>query len=191
MLASWFMCAQFAFGAITHSSDNASAPADDTGEHVRAPSDGAEVDRFAATYAFIGGERERTGLVKAIESVVEHMNIFIRDIARSRLRAANEIPSALIIRREARRVTVSLGDRTYSADIGAPPVSVTGSSGDELRLTHRVRDQRLIQTFEGERGSRINTFFIDPDGRLLIDVIVRSPRLPRDLRYRLSFGKQS
>jgi hypothetical protein len=191
MLASWFMCAQFALCAITDSSDNASAPADDTGERVAATSDGAEVDRFAATYTFVGGERERAGLVKAIESVVEHMSIFIRDIARSRLRDANKIPSSLVIRREARRITVSLDDRTYSAEIGAPPVSVIGSSGDALRLTHRVRDQRLIQTFEGERGSRINTFFIDPDGRLLIDVEVRSPRLPRDLRYRLSFGKQS
>jgi hypothetical protein len=153
--------------------------------------DGTVIDRMAASYAFIGGERERKGLAEAIEAVVEAMNIFVRGIARDRLTETNQIPSSLVIRRQGRRITVSLEDRTYSAELGGPPVTVTGSTGDALRLTYRLRDQRLVQAFVGERGGRTNTYFVDAEGRLRVDVEVHSPRLPKDLRYRLSFGKRS
>jgi hypothetical protein len=123
--------------------------------------------------------------------VVEEINFFVRGIARDRLRDANQIPSRIVIRRDGRTIIVSQDDRTQAAELGGPPVQVKGSAGDDLRLTYRARDGRLVQSFEGERGSRINTFFIDESGRMRVDVVVRSPRLPKDLRYRLSFAPRA
>jgi hypothetical protein len=185
MLEPWILAAQLALCAALpapHGLDSTLAA------HTKGD---AALDTLAARYGFVGGERERTALEKAIEAVVEHMNLFVRDIARSRLRDTNRVASSLVIQRDGPRITVSLDDRTYSAELGGAPVTVRGSTGDSLRLTHRLHGQRLVQTFEGERGSRINTFYVDGEGRLRLDVVVRSPQLPRDLLYRLSYGKRS
>lgn len=205
MVTRWIACSSFALSTACQAPpddrpalvDDASIPVSAAAELPAAtPADSrseadAALDRLSATYTFVGGEREHKGLIDAIEAVVGDMNLFVRDIARDRLRASNEVPSALAIHRIGRRVTVSFDERTYTAELGGPPVTVQGATGDPVRLTYRLQGQRLIQDFRGERGGRVNAFYVDAEGRLRIDVKVHSPKLPKDLLYRLSFGKRA
>ena len=164
----------------------AASSADDPKDDAVSETD-ATLDRLTASYAFVGGEREHKSLLEAIESVVGEMSVFVRGIARSRLVDSNKVPTKVVIRRDGSNITVSFDDRTYTAVLGGPPVTVKGSTGDLLQLSYRLSGQRLVQDFRGERGGRVNTFFVDGNGHLRVDVQVHSPKLPKELRYRLSF----
>lgn len=148
------------------------------------------IDRLLASYAFVGGERERKGVADAIEDVVSDMNIFVRRIARDRLTSSNTVPSGVRIQRDGRRIAVTVGERTYAAQLDGPPAKVTNSRGNELRMTLRLQAGRLVQDFQGDGGGRTNSFSVDGNGRLKMEVNVHSPRLPKDVVYRLSFAKK-
>jgi hypothetical protein len=147
------------------------------------------IDPFVGVYRFSGGEREKQGIADAIDDVVSEMNILARGIARDRLTESNRAPSVLEVQRDGRRITVTFDDRTYTADLDGPAVDVTGSTGDPLKLTYRLRGDKLVQDFKGERGGRINTFSTDGEGTIRVQVKVHSTKLPKPLVYRLSFEK--
>jgi hypothetical protein len=149
------------------------------------------VAALTGEFRWIGGTAERKARDKAIDDVVDGMNFIVRGIARKRLKQANPIPRLVRIRRAGEDVLViRIDKRVYRAKIGGPAVTVVGITGDELKLTHRVVDNRVVQRFEGESGGRVNTF--TPLGKgddkgMKLRVRVFSDKLPKDLVYGLSY----
>ena len=117
------------------------------------------------------------------------MSFLARGIARGRLKDRNPIARAVHLEQEGDRVAVAFDGRRYAGQVGAAPVVVSGTGGDPLRLTFRRRGDTLVQRFDGERGGRTNTFTVGADGRLRVEVTVRSPRLPGDVVYRLTYAR--
>jgi hypothetical protein len=144
---------------------------------------------FPGEYAFSGGEAERQALRDAVDAVVAEMNPLVRSIARNRLLENNKIASRVGIGADGEAVTIAFDERTYTAVLGAAAVDVTAINGDRVRLTHRLQGKRLMQRFDGDKGSRRNVIAVRGD-RLRIDVTVQSESLPDDLVYRLTFSRK-
>jgi hypothetical protein len=144
---------------------------------------------FPGRYAFSGGEAERQALRDAVDAVVAEMNPLVRSIARNRLLENNKIAREVGIAADGSKVTIAFDDRSYTAVLGAAAVEVTGVSGDKLRLTHRMQGKRLMQTFDGDKGSRRNVISVR-GSQLRVQVTVQSESLPDDLGYQLTFTRR-
>jgi len=139
-------------------------------------------------YRFTGGASEEAARLRAIEEVVADMNVFVRGIARARLERSTRIPSRVAIDRIGSRTSVRLDAHRYVTETDDEPVLVTSPSGERVRLRHRLAGVVLVETLDGEQGGRINRFACRGRG-LRFDVRVHSPRLPRDLVFRTSYGR--
>ena len=146
-------------------------------------------DRFVGSYRFAGGDRERAARDAAIDGVVEEMNFLVRGVARKRLKESNRIAERVSISRKESQLTIRFDDRAYTAPINGGAVAVVGITGAELKLRHRVSNGRIEQIFEGEDGGRTNQLELDGEGRLTIRVRVFSDKLPKDLRYKLTYAR--
>ncbi len=147
------------------------------------------VDALVGVYRHGGGQAEQDALESAVDGVVSEMNILVREIARKRLLASNNIPTALTVVKDGATVTISFDERVYTAMIDGPAVNVIGSTGDPLKMTLRVRGGKLVQHFVGDKGARTNTMRRSDDG-LHLAVVVESESLPRALSYELTFARR-
>ncbi len=134
------------------------------------------------------GPRDKAAVEAAIEAVVAKMNFLVRPIARGRLREANRIPQRLRLLRAGEAYVLSLDGRAYRAVPGAEAILVTGLTGDPLRLTLRREGQALVWDYAGESGGRVNRLTPSKTG-LRLEVTVRSPKLPGEIRYSLSYQR--
>jgi hypothetical protein len=140
------------------------------------------------SYRHAGGDGDRAARDRAIDRVVAEMSVLVRAIVRNRLKSTNPINPKLQLSADAHHLTVKLGARTYSAPLDGSPVTVTGITGDELELRHHVTPTHIEQRFTGPDGGRVNTFTLHHK-RLVMSVRVFSPRLPKDLTYKLTYAR--
>lgn len=156
---------------------------------VKASVDPVEADAlepYLGKYRFAGGEAERQSVIDAIDDVVDDMNVLVRSIARGRLQDSNKIPERVSIAKKGDKMVISFDDRHYEARLDGRPVEVIGITGDPLRHRVQIESSSLHESFRGEKGNRDNTFDRSGD-TLRIDVLIRSEKLPKPLRYRLTY----
>ncbi|MEZ4298714.1 MAG: hypothetical protein R3B70_27435 [Polyangiaceae bacterium] len=149
--------------------------------------DGAE-KAYHGTYKFDGGDKERDARDAAIEGVVSELNILIRSIARDRLKAAMAIQKTITITSDATNLSISLDSLVYAAPIAGGTVKVTGVTGDKLDLSYGISSAKIDQKFKGDEGGRTNTFTKSGD-KLVMNVRVYSDKLPKDLKFKLTYKK--
>jgi hypothetical protein len=147
------------------------------------------IDRFVGSYKFSGGDRERKAHDEAIEDVVSEMNFLVRSIARKRLREGTRIPSRVEISRKGNQLTLTFDGRVYSAPINGGAVEVETVTGDTVELRYRVSGKRIEQHFAGDDGGRVNVMILGDDGNLKMKVRVFSSKLPKDLRFELTYSR--
>jgi len=117
------------------------------------------------------------------------MSFLVRGIARKRLREANRIRERVAISRQGDKLTVRLDGETFNAPINGPAVDVVARDGMELKLRYRIAKGRIEQTLQAEEGGRTNHFEVDGKGRLTVRVRIFSEKLPKDVRYRLTYAR--
>lgn len=161
------------------------APVEGAPQAVASPLDG-----LVGNYRYIGGKRQRQGIEKAVDDVTDEMNIMIRGIAEDRLLKANDVPRQISIQREGDAIIVVIDGRTYKARPGGETVRVKNSEGGTSAMRFELKNDRLYQYFSAEDGRRVNVFAPYADGqRLNLWVTVASPRLPKDVKYRLTYSE--
>lgn len=145
------------------------------------------------TYRFAGGQEEMLAVERAIDEAVDEMNVFIRGIARRRLREPN-LPTD--------ELRISLGSDTITvARTGQPKVSApaTGKrvpwrnprNGNELEVSHRITpDGALEQKLIGDRGVSTNVFTISADGKLSMRTAVTADKLPSTLQFTTTYVRK-
>lgn len=150
----------------------------------------AKVGEIVGRYRFVGGEAERAAREAAIDQVVSDMNVIVRGTARRRLAAASEIPAGLSLSLRGDLLTVRLPEGAYAAPLDGSVVKVAGPSGDPVSLRHQlVGDAGVRQHFDSDDGRRVNLCEPLADGRLRIHVTLHSPKLPKPLRYAMTFAR--
>ena len=146
------------------------------------------LSRLSGQWQFAGGHYQRSSVEQAIDDVVDEMNVFVRGIARSRLEDANRVPPEIVIEPNGENLTVQIGEETYTGPISGETVRVRNPEGGISRMRYKFRDGSLYQIFRAEDGDRINVFTPREDGQgVSMWVTMRSDRLPKDVKYRLSY----
>ncbi len=140
-------------------------------------------------------DRAASGDVRrAIDTATGRMNFFIRPIARSRLRSANEVHEHLVVTITPTEIATQV-DRMppISSPASGAPVTWVRDNGDVFQLHAVLTGQRLVQTFVGrDASSRENVFTAGPDGRTLnVAVTVAHARLPMPVVYRLVYRRDA
>jgi hypothetical protein len=65
----------------------------------------------------------------------------------------------------------------------------TREDGEKLKLSMQWDGARLVETLKAEDGQRVNAYSIAPDGSMVLQVTITSPRLPKPLTYRLAYKR--
>lgn len=149
--------------------------------------DGAE-KAYVGSYKYAGGDKEREARDAAIEDVISGMNILTRTIARDRLKSAMATAAAISIASDATNLTITHDSLVYAAPLTGGSVKVTGITGDKLNLSYAISSAKIDQKFSGDQGGRVNTFTKNGD-QLLMNVRVYSDKLPKDLKFKLTYKK--
>lgn len=150
----------------------------------------AAQDELAGTYLLASDATIEIN--RAINEAVRSMNFIIRPIARSRLRRANVPYDSLTITHTPDEVTTLADDeRPVVTPASGEPVKWVRDERETLDVTTRWLDGTLEQTFTAGDGQRVNRYTPGPDGTMMLDVTVTSPRLPRPVSYQLLYKRRS
>jgi hypothetical protein len=129
----------------------------------------------------------------AINRVVDQLNLFIREIARSEIhRRVNHEQRVVLGVRGDDRMTLALDDwGPVEIPIGRGSNHVRGPGGDQVRVSARFADGRLVYRQSASQGARQNVFSLTGDGsRLVMGVSISAGQLPADIRYRLTYRRR-
>jgi hypothetical protein len=150
---------------------------------------------LSGSYRFVGGESEIASVEKAIEEAAEELNVFIRPIARRRLRDANLPASRLDIRVDGKDVTVeSSGRPPITAPVGKAPVEWKNpDNGNTLRVSYRIPEPRVLeQRLRGDRGVSVLRHALDEAGNTLkIRTTITIDMLSSPLEFTTTYRRAS
>jgi hypothetical protein len=148
------------------------------------------LDPYLGEYSLVAAESD--DMQKVVEEAAAGLNIFVRSIARGRLRKT-QIAFPLI------RISRS-GDGFRIAHNGGTDVShrtvedpVHAKSPDGARIVVRlIPGPPLTQTYESGDGMRMNRYVLSAEmSKLTMEVRVTSPRLPKPIEYKLVYRRNS
>lgn len=126
----------------------------------------------------------------AIEAAVDDMNFIKRPIARSRLRKTNPAYQRIIIGRKASDVEVTFDKGSaITSPADGTPVKWKREDGEVFEVKTHWQAKKLTQNFKAEDGERTNTFHLNADGELVLDVKIKSDQLPKPLTYSLVYRR--
>jgi hypothetical protein len=151
------------------------------------------LDPLLGTYRFVGGEKEAQEVERAIDDAVDELNIFIRGIARRRLKEPNLPTDELRISFEDGTITIARsGQPAVAAPASGKRVNWKNPrNGNELRVAHRIMpDGSLEQNLIGDRGVSTNVFSLAEDGRLSMRTTVEAEKLPSTIRFTTTYARK-
>jgi hypothetical protein len=145
---------------------------------------------MAGTFRYEATASDNVGAV--IVQAVAQLHYIPRPIVRGRLTRTNQPGERIVIAFGNGNVSITPNVcRAAVTPTNGSPTDWTWENGEEpMRVATEWKDGRLVQTFDAEDGRRLNSFSLNPDGRLLtLDVEVTSPRLRNAMRYRLVYSR--
>ena len=148
-------------------------------------------DRFAGSYAYVGGDKEKKGIDDAIDRAISGLFFAAKPFAISTLHAKTAVKNGVGFQFSGGKVTSTASNAlpATSSDDGTP--APYKSDGEDLRISQTVNATgHLIQIFSNAQGSRTNDYTLQPDGKTLVmTVTISSGRLPQPVRYALTYRK--
>ncbi len=155
---------------------------------------GAEPDglrSYSGRWHWVGGESELQALDAAIETCVKQMNIFIRGIARRRIRKPNQPSAELVLAVDDSTITVSRPGRpALSAPASGVPIKWRDPGGDWFQVSHGVDHGVMYQRFEGTSSLSVNRYHLDPTGRrLVVHTRITSKWLPVPIEFDTTYER--
>lgn len=147
------------------------------------------IDPFLRTFRFVGGDKERKALERAIDGVVSQMSVFARGIARSKLREGTAIPETMRFSANPKVLSVTMDKQTQTGPRDGRPVKVKVTNGDDMEMRFSIASRRITQSFAGDDKGRVNRFDLDGETeKLQVKVTISSSRLPQSLVYTLTYA---
>lgn len=126
----------------------------------------------------------------AIGSVTRQMIPIVSSIAARRLRTYNPLAVAVEIAFPGDRIRVRFDDQSFDTRAGYErTVTIPEQDPSRVRVHQAIRGGALMQVFSTHEGRRWNTLSVEEDGTLAFQVVIRSGRLPTDIRYQLPYRR--
>jgi hypothetical protein len=148
-------------------------------------------DRFAGTYTFSGGDKERKEIDAAIDRAISGLFFAAKPFAVSQLHAKTAVKNSVGFSFANGKVTSTASDAlpAVSPDDGTSvPYKV---DGENLRISQTVNASgHLLQIFSSAQGSRTNDYTLSADAKTLtMTVTIASGKLPQPVRYALTYTR--
>lgn len=148
-------------------------------------------ERFAGTYSYVGGDKQKAAIEAAIEKAIDGMFFATKPIARSRLKDKTQIRNPVGFAFGGGNITIKMGgvaDAT-SKDDGSPAQYKSGS--DTVKLTQKFAgDNQIVQVFAADDGTRTNVYTLSADGKTLtVSITLTSSKLSAPVKYALTYRK--
>jgi hypothetical protein len=140
------------------------------------------------SYHFVGGGAQRATRDAAIDRAARDVNWFVRGIARSHLTKAADIPNRLVVDARGSDLIVTADGHPYVAPVDGRQVDVEAATGDKLGLSHELLAGGVREIFRKGKHGKANVYRCGPD-RLEVAVSIFSPKLPKPVRYQLSYRR--
>lgn len=146
---------------------------------------------FSGQFRFAGGSQQRSEVTEAVERAVQALLPVFHELARRRLTEANTIPGAVTMSMEGDELVVVYGDLPpQRAPLDGSVRHWRNREGTKVKLTHELRDGKLVQTTWGGGGRRVMVWSLDEQSeRLRVRSTMSSPQLPVPIEYRLTFAR--
>ena len=147
------------------------------------------LEDFDGTWALSGG---RSHLDDAIDTVVDELNLFIREIARLEMRRRITPEQRVRLRvDDPHHVALSWDSwGPHRLALDGTRRSLEGPQGQRIQASLRLRNGRLVHHHQADNGARYTTSALSSDReRMTMAVRITSDRLPVDLRYRLRYRR--
>lgn len=125
---------------------------------------------------------------RAIDQATADMSFVARPIARGRLAKLNPAYQKVTLGRNGGDFTVQFDQRQPIRMPGdGRSISWQREDGEQFLVSARTEGDKLIQHFKGQDGERTNVFRRDGQGGLVLEVTVKSSKLPKPLTYTLMY----
>ena len=145
---------------------------------------------YEGTYNVVPAECD--DIRPVVDRTVARMNFLIRGIARTRLLKTQLAFPVITVMSTASefRIRHDGGTDVAHTDL-ATPVRAKAPDGSSI-VVRLSTGAQLVQSYESSDGRRENRYTLSADrSKLTVDVLVTSPRLPEDIRYRLVYKRVS
>ena len=129
-----------------------------------------------------------TTLTQGIEQATEDLPMFERMYARHRLADVNPLYKTIQLNTGDCGLELKFDERSPMCLKEGQDLDWTREDGEKFAVSLQAKGRRFIQTYKGKDGQRTNTFFVAGSGNIVImDVLVRSHKLKKTLRYQLVY----
>lgn len=136
------------------------------------------------SWTYAGGESEREKMEATVDDIVSDMNLFIRPIARSRLKKECKPWKKLQIERTGDGVAVTTELGTLTSPLGRPVKQKTDDG--LITIDREVRDGVLFEKLSSEGGSRTNEYRSLTNG-IRVKSTINAPQLPRPVNFTYTY----
>jgi hypothetical protein len=185
----------FAAGALAQSTDAAvtaanrdAAVAAQSAVSVAAPVVPA-VSPFEGTWRFAGGDAQRQALERALQSTVSGMGFIVEGMALSRLRDRNQISPTIVVHVANGQLEYTAHNgRMFRSPVDGTAVRTQNAAGEAISLQTRINGNTMTRHGAAEQGARNEVLRVE-GSTMTIDCTLTSPRLPRPLRYQLTYRR--
>ncbi len=140
-------------------------------------------------YRWVGGSAEHEAWERAIERVVNRLNVAIRGLARRQIRAKLPIANRQSFRISANAIEVAAEGTAIRTPKGHT-VPRVDAFGDRVHVTQRFVGPSLVQVFDAPQGTRTNVFVSCNDGdKVIMMSRITSDRLPQPIEFSATYER--
>jgi hypothetical protein len=152
---------------------------------------GATAQDQSINGVFIINRNASDDIGTAIDQTVARLSFVTRPTERAKLRKTNTSYSRITIATNKKEASIQYDiERGITAPLNAL-VKWTAPDGEKYDVRIEWRAAVLVQTLTHQKeGTRTNSFTVSPDGKTVsMFVVVRKPKLPEPLTYKLVFNR--
>ena len=133
-----------------------------------------------------------TSLSQGIDQATEDLPMFERQYARHRLADVNPLYKTIQLTTGDCGLELKFEERAPMCLKEGQDLDWTREDGEKFAVSLQSKGRRFIQTYKGKDGQRTNTFYVSGSGNIVImDVLVRSHKLKKTLKYHLVYERES
>lgn len=119
------------------------------------------------------------------------MYFFKKPFARSKLREATAPCTTLVVRAPDTEVSIQCDDRPPAVSPrDGTATDYVDDDGETTTLRQRVESDRIVQSFESDRGTRTNVYHFDGE-TIRLSVTIEGDALPEPIDYERTFRRDS
>lgn len=149
-------------------------------------------DRIEGTFeATVAESTARARIDKQVEKVVAQMAFYKKPFARNQLQEGTAPCQKLIFGYDDDRISIQCDDRRPAvSNPDGTRTTYTEQDGTSHGLEQTVYDDRIVQFFDSENGTRTNTYRLQGDDTLELSVKLDSSQIPEPITYTRTFQRE-